>query len=626
MVVHTVICKSCSLGSTTVHPKKRAPILARQFEMRLFERKRETKSKKIILYHTSQQQNLFVNMEKVQKRRLSLCPSLIPSGSTCGKGLLTHKKEDGKDNIETAFRLGNHKNPTMTEIKTHVKDTISNLDLEPSKDNANSCDTSKAELKVCSPFILSLFVALAPLNGGVLKSWGFTPCQPQVHSRLGLLSEDLLTPMTNNITTYIEHMAAGGDEEGGVFSKPIETMLYSMDPNGGAPIYPMEILESTQYRKAAIGGAKNILLDHLEDAFKLLVDDAGRLTDYLPVNLHDKMDEPVIWFLALVAGIQKKYNGLGSNQDWLSMLSSLSKHKDPEAYLSISSVADLHFTTRVAFAEKVLCKIAITKGLRKTLLTYHISHHELPPETLEQILNPSHLKVVESTIFSDPCPIRVTATKGTEAAFEKRLGEERAKQMKEAWDQTQEHRPSTVQDFLLECITDMCSKGKEVDFLTSAKELCDGLGKKDQVNLHRMMRDRAATLVLKVHAGQRNIHLTQIVEQYRINWDKTNTAEPETGSEPGDWRQTLVESLCTGKNTLKMTSAREFRWKGGSTLNLLLAILTQSVFLVETTDGGQRLENDELLFQIIRQNGRGKHHHVENKIVSPPSSISSATT
>jgi hypothetical protein len=75
-----------------------------------------------------------------------------------------------------------------------------------------------------------------------------------------------------------------------------------------------------------------------------------------------------------------------------------------------------------------------------------------------------------------------------------------------------------------------------------------------------------------------------------------------------------------------MTSAREFRWKGGSTLNLLLAILTQSVFLVETTDGGQRLENDELLFQIIRQNGRGKHHHVENKIVSPPSSISSATT
>jgi hypothetical protein len=557
-------------------------------------------------------------MKQVEKCRLSLCPSLIPSGSRCGKGLLAHKK--GGDNIKTAFSIQRHKFPPMCEIRQHVKGTLANLNMETLHDSANSGDSSK--LKLCSPLILSLFVALTPLNA---EGWGLTPGQPSVHSRPGVLSQDLLTPAPNN-RTYIEHIAEGKEKEGGTFRNPIEIILYSMDANHGAPIYPMEILESTRYRQTSNSRANHIVLDHIKQAYTSLVDAGAALTEYLPEHLQDKTDEPVIWFLALLAASQKKYNGLASDHDWLSMLSILSNHDEPQVDLSITSVADLRFTTRVAFAEKILCKIAITKGLRKTLLTYHISHHEWPPETFDQILNPKQLNVAESTIFSVPCPVRVTATRGNATAFEQRLGEVRTKQMKEAWVQIQKHRPSTVQDFLLECITDMSSMSKQevsengqmnIGFLTSAKELCDGVAKKDQGNLHKKMRDRAATLVLEVHAGKRNFQLTRIVEQYKDHWERSSRAESETGSKHA-WKETLVESLCGGKNNLKMTSTKDFKWKGGSTLNLLMAILTQSVFRVETTNGGQCLENDELIFQIIRQNGRGKRHHEQNAIVSTP--------
>jgi hypothetical protein len=556
-------------------------------------------------------------MGHVEQKRRSLCPSLIPGDCGCGEGLLGHHKKDGADvRILDTFSIQAHKFPPLREVMEHVKDTITTLKMNLAPDKANSHHSSGTQLKICSPFVLSLFVALEPTKKDDI--WALTPCQPAVHSRRGLLSQDLLTPRTNNMA-YIEHVAAGGEAEGDLFSNPIETILYSVDSSQGATIYPMEILESNRYQQTGNKNrADHIKLEHVKDAFTLLVGDQAALSDCLPLCLKDKTDEPVVLFLGLLAAIHKKYEGLASDRDWLAMLSNISGHGEPQAELSISTVSDLHFTTRVAFAEKVLCKIAVTKGLRKILLTYHISHSEWPPDTLEQILNPRSLQVAGTAIFSVPCPISVAATKGGVTTFENMLSVERTKRMEEAWMISQRARTSTVQDFLLERIADMPSmhnqgvseQNQTTGFLTSAKGLCNSLSKKEQVDLHQRMRQTTAKLLLEVHAGKRNVQLCRIIERYRDNLVSC-TAASETA-----WEVALEESLSKNKNSLKMTSTNGSSWKGGKTLNLLVAILTQSVYLVESTDGGQRLENDEILFQVIRRNGRGRHHHTLNTFVS----------
>jgi hypothetical protein len=457
------------------------------------------------------------------------------------------------------------------------------------------------QLDVCSPFLLSLFVALAPLEH---DSLAFTPCQPAVHIRPASLPKDLLTPESKH-KTYIDHISNGGDKD--LFCEPLETIIYSTDPEAGAAISPVEILDRCQFRKTAIGSlANHIKSDHVEEAFRLLVTQHVNISQFVPKHLQDQKDAPIVLFFALLSALHEKYNGLKSDNDWLSMLSALSGLNRPQHDLSVSSTADLHYITRVIFAEKVHCKIAISKGLRRFLLTYHISHSEYPPEEIQHILSPRHLHVSDNGILSDPCPLSVTATAGISTMFEQMIAQDRSKRMKEAWVEKERRRPSSLQDYLLEWLAEL-KKDQSTCLLTSSKQLSESLTKTQQTQVFKQPRIQATTVLLEVYKARRNVEVTQMVHEYQEDYKEKNPDSPD------DWEAKLTQSLSTDIRAKKMTG----RTKAGS-LNLLVSILTQMVFIVDGPDGCPQLENADLLFQVVRQNGHGKHKPWSSKMVSPP--------
>jgi hypothetical protein len=553
-----------------------------------------------------------MTMTEVARSRASHCPSLTTNGSDalfCRLGLVAHKTDGDDTSFNADFTVEGYQSLPLPNLAICVKEVIRNLKLKE--------ETAIISEDVCSPFLLSLFVALAPLKS---DSIALTPCQPAVHLRPAFLSQDLLTPEIEH-KTYIEHIAGGGDKD--LFRQPIETIIYSTDPEFGVAISPVEILDRCKFRQIPKGSlANHIKLDHVKDAFQLLVTDGSEqeISQFLPTHLEDQTDVPIVYFFALLAALHQKYNGLKSDDDWLAMLSALSGKAQPQQELSVSSTADLHYITRVLFAEKVRCKIAIAKGLRRFLLTYHISQSENPPETLQHILNPRRLLVSDTGIFSDPCPLSVTATAcgtptrtaGKNATFEQMIAEDRSKRMKEAWVEKERRRPSSLQDYLLDWLAEV---QHSPGLLTSSKQLTVSASKKDQTEIFKAPRVAATTVIFEVYEARSNVQVTEMVCEYEKEYKKLNPSSPD------EWKDKLKQSLSEATGTIKMLT----KTKAGS-LNLLVSILTQFVFVVDGPDGCQQLENVDLLFQVVHQNGRSKQKPLSSEKVSPPVSCTVSCT
>ena len=467
--------------------------------------------------------------EEVAQVRASLCPSLIPNGSDatcCRLGLLAHKTKKDDTRFSANFTIEERNSASEKHLAACVRAELGSLQLKERKaifSEGSFLQISPGEKRcVCSPFIVSLFVAIAPLKSDCMA---LTPCQPAVHLRPASLSQDLLTPATMH-KTHIEHVAGGGDKH--LFHQPLETIICSTDPEGGADISPVEMLDTPQFRQIPKGSlANHIKLDHVQDAFQLLVADKEAIPHFLPTHLPDQ-NAPVVLFFALLAALHQKHNGLKSDEDWLAMLSALTGLPQPQQDLLISSTADLHCLTRVSFAEKIRCKIAIAKGLRRFLLTYHVSHFEKPPETLQHILEPRPLRVSDAGIFTDPCPLTLTATAagqhtpeaaGTPRTFEVMIAEDRSRRMKEAWVEKERSRPSSLQDFLLEWLADL-QKNDSTGLLTSSKELSESLTKSAQTSVFKQPREAATTLLLEVHEARRNVQVTQMVHDCEVDCKK----------------------------------------------------------------------------------------------------------
>jgi hypothetical protein len=554
---------------------------------------------------------LFTAMsDKIAQIRASLCPGLTPKGlddpNFSRLGLLAHQRENDDASSFNGFNMKKYTFPSEKELVNHVIEGLGSLKLnEETSPDVNGKFyhvTPGKQLNLCSPFLLSLFVALGPLES---DSVALTPCQPTVHLRPASLPQDLLTPEVNE-QTYIKHISDGGDKD--VFCQPLETIIYSTNnSNFGAAISPVESLDRCQFRRIVNESlANHIKLDDVKDAFHLLVADKGEIAQFIPKHLEDDNDLPIVLFFALLAGLHKKYNGLQSDNDWLALLSALSDLPEPQHGLSVSSTADLHYITRVLFAEKVRCKIAIAKGLRRFLLTYHISHSEFPPETLTHILNPRLLPVSETGIFSDPCPLSVTATTGHPSIFEQLIAEHRSKRMKEASAETVRRRSSSLQDFFLQWLAELRNDHSN-GLLTSSKQLCESSTKVQQKKLFQDPRIAATTVLLKVFQETGNVQVAQMVKDYQESFNVLNP------NSPGDWEDTLKQSLSQDTAAKKMIA----KTKAGS-LNLFTSILTQIVFIDETADGRQELENVDLLFQVVLQNGRGKKKPMSSEKVRPP--------
>ena len=555
--------------------------------------------------------------KEIAQFRASLCPSLTPSGSDascCRLGLLAHKTKNDDPSFNADFTIKDYKSGSE-DLACCVKAELGSLKLKEEKaifSEGSFLQVSPGEqFDICSPFIVSLFVAIAPLKS---DSMALTPCQPAVHLRPASLSEDLLTPAVAH-KTYIEHIAGGGDKD--LFRQPLETIIYSTDTDVGAAISPVEILDICQFRQIPRGSlANHIKLDHVQEAFHLLVADPQGIPCFLPTHLQDQNEVPIVLFIALLAALHQKYNGLKTDHDWLAMLSALTGLPQPQLDLSVSSTADLHYITRVLFAEKVRCKIAIAKGLRRFLLTYHISQFENPPETLQHILKPRLLCVSDTGIFSDPCPLAVTATAGgphkpaaarTPTTFEQMMAEDRSRRMKEAWVEKERRRPSSLQDFLLEWLAEL-QKNYSTGLLTSSKQLSDSLTKVQQKAVFKEARVVATTVLLEVYEARRNVQVTEMVHDYEVDYKKLNPDSPD------QWKAKLKQSLSDDARTKKMISKQT---KAGP-LNVFVSILTQLVFIVEGPDGCQQLENVDLLFQVVHQNGCREQKTLSTEKVSPP--------
>jgi len=553
--------------------------------------------------------------KEVAQFRATLCPSLTPNGSgasCCRLGLLAHKTKKDDTSFNAHFTIEDYK--SQDDLAGCVKAELGNLKLKEAKaiisDGSLRQVSSGEPLVVCSPFIVSLFVAIAPLKS---DSMALTPCQPAVHLRPASLSQDLLTPATMQ-KTYIEHIASGGDKD--LFRQPLETIIYSTDPEVGAAVSPVEILNVCQFRQIPKGSlANHVKLAHVQDAFHLLVAQKQKIPHFLPTHLRDQDAVPIVLFFTLLAALHQKYDGLKSDADWLALLSALTGLPQPQQDLSVSSTADLHYITRVLFAEKVRCKIAIAKGLRRFLLTYHISQFEQPPETLQDILKPRLLCVSDTGIFSDPCPLTVTATAagphtpaavGTPTTFEEMMAEDRSRRMKEAWVEKERRRPSSLQDFLLEWLADL-QKNYTTGLLTSSKQLSESLKKAEQTRIFREARVVATTLLLEVYETRRNVQVTQMVHDYEVDYKKLNPDSPD------QWKAKLKQSLSEDAKTKKMISKQI---KAGP-LNVFVSILTQLVFIVDGPDGCPQLENVDLLFKVVHQNGYGEQKPLSSEKVSP---------
>jgi hypothetical protein len=555
--------------------------------------------------------------KEVAQFRASLCPTLTTNGSDascCRLGLLAHKTKNDDTKFNADFKQTDYK--PDKDLAGDVKAELGSLQLNEEKailSEGSFLQISPGEkLDICSPFIISLFVAIAPLKS---DSMALTPCQPAVHLRPASLSQDLLTPAIAH-KTYIEHVAGGGDKD--LFRQPLETIVYSTDPEAGAAISPVEILDICQFRQIPKGRlANHIKLEHVQEAFQLLVADPKTLPHFLPTNLQDQNEVPIVLFFALLAALHQKYNGLKSDDDWLAMLSALTGLSQPQVDLSVSSTADLHYITRVLFAEKVRCKIAIAKGLRRFLLTYHISQMENPPETMQHILKPSLLCVSDTGIFSDPCPLTVTATvagpdipagNGNPTTFEQMMDEDRSRRMKEAWLEKERRRPSSLQDFLLEWLAEL-QRNYSTGLLTSSKQLSEGLTKAQQTTVFKEARVVASTVLLEVYEARCNVQVTEMVHDYEVYYKKLN---PDC---PDQWKAKLEQSLSEEAKAKKMISKQ---MKAGP-LNVFVSILTQLVFIVDGPDGCQQLENVDLLFQVVHQNGCREQKPLSSEKVSPPS-------
>jgi hypothetical protein len=343
-------------------------------------------------------------------------------------------------------------------------------------------------------------------------------------------------------------------------------------------------------------------LEHNKDAFHLLVADKDTIPQFLPEHLEARSDVPVVLFSALLAPLHKKHEGLKADNDWLAMLSVLSAQDQPQLTLEVSSAADLHHTTRTLFAEKVRCKVAIAKGLRRILLTCHISLFEHPPEKLEHLVLPNRLLVSDPSTFLQPCLLSVTSSVPTEekATFQQRIDQDRSKRMEETWVAQGRTKHSSLQDFFLEWLANL----RKQDSLLQ-KKLRENLTKAAQMSAFKAPHQSATTLLLKACETRENVQVAQMVDAHKADFNKSH---PDSSCD--EWKTVLSKSLREDSSTKKMTAKTT---KAGP-LNTFLAIPTQIIIVNDAHDGSQLLENDDRLFQVVRRNGRRSNQQKHEKV------------